>query len=155
MKVISNFIRTILFLIIVVSCRSHEEKGDSAFKDFKEEKLINLNVKNNSIDSSSSVSNLIAYQKLTKLNDALQFKTNLETSVKSNNSRILNLKHKYKLNMLMCTEIKKLEVINNQFIVHFQSYEVNENQRRLMFENKIMKEVANMNLTIKRFTTLK
>lgn len=155
MKVTSSFISTILFLIIVVSCRSHEEKGDGAFKDFKDEKLINLNVKNNSIDSSSSVSNLIAYQKLTKLNDALQFKTNLETSVKSNNSRILNLKHKYKLNMLMCTEIKKLEVINNQFIVHFQSYEVNENQRRLMFENKIMKEVANMNLTIKRFTTLK
>lgn len=155
MKVTSSFISTILFLIMVVSCRSHEEKGDGAFKDFKDEKLINLNVKNNSIDSSSSVSNLRAYQKLTKLNDALQFKTNLETFVKSNNTLILNLKNKYKLNAARQSEIMQLELINNQFIVHFQSYEVNESKRRLIFEKKIMKEVANMNLTIKRFTTLK
>jgi hypothetical protein len=125
MKLISYFITATLFLIIVVSCRSHEEKGDGAFKDFKEEKLVSLNTKNNFIDSTIVKSNLRAYQKLTRLNDELQFKTDLETTVKSNNSRILNLKHKYKLNRLMCTEIKKLEVINNQFIVHFQSYEVN------------------------------
>jgi len=155
MKLISYFITATLFLIIVVSCRSHEEKGDGAFKDFKEDKLVSLNTKNNFIDSTIVKSNLRAYQKLTRLNDDLQFKTDLETTVKSNNSRILNLKHKYKLNMLMCTEIKKLEVINNQFIVHFQSYEVSEIKRRLIFEKKIMKEMAHMNLRIERYNTLK
>jgi hypothetical protein len=65
------------------------------------------------------------------------------------------LKNKYKLNAARQSEIIQLELINNHFLLHLQSYEVNENQRRLMFENKIMKEVANMNLTIKRFTTLK
>ena len=155
MKFIFYFIIATLFLSIVISCRSHEEKGDGAFKDFKEDKLVSLNAKSNFIDSTIVNSNLLAYQKLSKLNEEMQFKTDLETIIKSNNSLILNLKHRYKLNKSIQKKIIQLEIKNNRLITKFQSYEVSERQRRLMFEKKIMKDIVNVNLSIVKFNNLK
>lgn len=133
-------VQSIIYSIICVSCESHEQKVDEAFKNYHVENISEIDSSSIFKDSINTLLKLVNTKKIIKIESPNKFKNDLEEKVKANNLVIIQLKQKHQSSSKKTRKILRLEKVNNQFIIQLQHFEEN------------MKEALNdLNLSIKEY----
>ena len=141
--------------IICISCESHEQKTDEAFKYYKSEKILEIDSSNIFKDSINTLLKLINTKIIIKREVFSKFKIDLEENVKVNNLTLTHLKERQLSSSKMFRKIIRLEEINNQFITQLKDYDLADKNNRKDFEDNINKKLNDLNLTIKGYEQLK
>lgn len=136
--------QSIVFGILLVSCESHEQKADEAFKNYHAENILEIDSTSIFKDSINTLLKLVKTKKVIKVESTDKFKNDLEQKVKANNLAIVHLKEQYQSSSKGFRKIIRLEKINNQFVIQLKDFEENMN-----------KELNDVSLSIKECEVLK
>lgn len=149
------FVHTIVCGIICISCESHEQKADETFKRFKVEKNIEIDSSIIFKDSIRTLLKLTDVKKIVKVDARTKYQNNLEIKVKANNFTLKQLKEQHQSSSKVLRKILRLEETNNKLITQLKDFEVADKNNRINFEEKINKELKDLDLNIKEYEMLK
>lgn len=137
-------IQSIAFSIICISCESHEQKADEAFKNYKVKNVSEIDSSSIFKDSINTLLKIVNAKKVIKIESSNNFRKDLEKKVKVNNLLITHLKEQHQSTSKEFRKMLRLEETNNLFITKLND-----------FEENMDKELNDMNISMKRYETKK
>ena len=149
MKNISIFYKSIMAIIVLASCESHEQKVDEAFNEFKNEKMAKKDSVYVYIDTTSIVEKSKTFKKHEKIDEDSKFKKSIENSVHINELTIKKLKAIPNVNIKTLKKIVHLEEINNSLIKQLYDFDEEARNNRKSFEEKIKQQVNELDVDLK------
>ena len=114
-------VQSIVCGIVFVSCQSHEQKADEAFKNYKAEDVLVIDSSGIFKDSINVLLKIVKTNKVVKIEPVSNFKNDLQEKVKANNVLIKHLKAQYPSSSKVFRKILKLEITNNEFIIQLNT----------------------------------
>jgi hypothetical protein len=150
-----KYINSAFCLLTFIACESHEQKADVAFKEFKIEKVIDIDSSMIFKDSINGLIKLNEVKKIVKLDLNNKYKNDLEAKVKANEITIAKLKTQYNSNTKVYRKIIRLEEANQLIMTQLKIYEEVVKKDRNSFEEKINREMNDIKLNINEYSVLK
>lgn len=148
---ISRIVTVCLFVVIMVSCDSHEEETDNAFEQVKEEKMIS-----NENDSDSVIQEiieepkkLVSAMKTKKLDDWTKFKLETEKKISGNENKIQNIKNIPNVDFKLLRKIASLEKDNNELRIQMDKFNLEVKMKWENFKTTINHDVNEIEIELK------
>ena len=149
MNQLSIFYKSVIAIILLASCESHEQKSDEAFNQFKDEKTATKDSIYVYIDITAAVEKNQPAKKHEKIDEDVKFKKSIENSVHTNELAIKKLKATPNMNIKTLKKIVHLEEVNNNLIKQLNDYDEEVKKNRKSFEEKINKELSELEVNLK------
>lgn len=149
MNQLSIFYKSVLAIVLLASCESHEQKSDEAFNQFKVEKTTIKDSIYVYRDTTVAVDKNQTPKKHEKIDEDVKFKKSIENSVHTNELVIKKLKATPNMNIKTLKKIVHLEEVNNSLIKQLNDYDKEAKKNRKSFEEKISQEVSELEANLK------
>jgi|GEM_PF-2361630 len=141
--------KSVIAIVLLASCESHEQKSDEAFNQFKVEKTTIKDSIYVYKDTTTSVEKNQPLKKHEKIDEDVKFRKGLENSVHTNELVIKKLKATPNMNIKILKKIVHLEEVNNNLIKQLNEYDEEAKKNRTSFEEKINQEVSELEVNLK------
>ena len=152
--IVSTLIIACLSVVLIVSCKSHEQKTDDAFEQVKEEKkLINDSDKINNamvVEKSKAVPDsgkIIPVTKKAIPDERTQFNIEMAKKIQTNQNKIEQMKALP--NAGMNRKVTSLEKDNNNLIIKLDEYNKDEKLKWELFKANINQDVNEIGIELK------
>ena len=149
MNQLSIFYKSVIAIVLLASCESHEQKSDEAFNQFKDEKIAKKDSIYVYIDTTAAAEKNQRAKKHEKIDEDTKFKKSIENSVHANELVIKKLKATPNLNIKTLKKIVHLEEANNNLLKQLNDYDEEVKKNRKSFEEKINQEVSELEVNLK------
>ena len=150
MNQLSIFYKSIIAVIVLASCESHEQKADEAFNQFKDQKMAAKDTIKVSKDTTVIVvENNQPLKKYEKIDEDEKFNKAIQASVRANELIIKKLKTTPNMSIKTLKKIVNLEEANSNFAKQLSDYDEEAKKNRKVFEEKIKQEVSELEANLK------
>ncbi len=149
MNQLSIFYKSIIAVIVLASCESHEQKSDEAFNQFKDQKIATKDSVYVNKDTTTAVEKNQSSKKYEKIDEDEKFRKSIENKVHTNELAIKKLKITPNMNIKTLKKIVHLEEVNNNFMKELSDYDEEAKKNRKSFEEKINLEINELEVDLK------
>ncbi len=149
MNQLSIFYKSIIAVIVLASCESHEQKSDEAFNQFKDQKIATKDSVYVYKDTTTAVEKNQSSKKYEKIDEDEKFRKSIENKVHTNELAIKKLKITPNMNIKTLKKIVHLEEVNNSFMKELSDYDEEAKKNRKSFEEKINLEINELEVDLK------
>ena len=152
--IVSKIIIACFSVVLMVSCKSHEQKTDDAFEQVKEEKkLTNDSDKINNamvVEKSTVISDTTKGNPVTKKiipDERTQFKLETAKKIQTNQNKIKQMKALQ--NVGMNRKVTSLEKDNNNLMIKMDEYNKDEKLKWELFKANMNQDVNEIGIELK------